>query len=627
MNAEEQVNSDNKKTLLPLCVAALGIVFGDIGTSPIYALRSCFTGTGLAVTDAKVLGILSLIFWSLTIVVAVKYLVFLFRVDNRGEGGILALLALLRKSRWTFVVPLGIFGAALLFGDGIITPAISVLSAVEGLNVGTNIFQEYIVGITIGVLTMLFLVQKKGSAQIGAVFGIVMIVWFLTIGILGLLAIMHAPKVLLAVNPWYAFQMLLDKPMTVMGILGAVFLAITGGEVLYADMGHFGKKPIRLNWFILVFPALTLNYFGQGAYLLQHPGHLENLFYHIAPHWLLYPLIGLATMATVIAAQAVISGIFSLARQAIQLGLWPRMTIIHTSEVTIGQIYMPEINWMLWAGAVTLVIGFKNSDSLAGAYGTAVSGTMLITSIIAVLLAPHLWKSRLLQWPVLLMFGIFLTVDLAFCSANFTKILHGGWIPLVLAAALYIGSHTWRKGRAILGGDIAKNALAMDIFLKSIKHNPPIKVPGIAVFMSANAGVPRILLHNLKHNKVLHETTILLNITTKEIPFVPDEERTIVTTIDKELGLYNITLQYGFCQNPNIPRALKDMPNPPVDLKYKTISYFLGRESLVLSERRKQLFRWQKILFVFLARNAYDVTRYFAIPPNQVTEFGMQMEL
>jgi len=627
MNADHLRQTVGEKKLLPLCIAALGVVYGDIGTSPLYALRECFAGTGVAVTAAHVIGVLSLIFWSLMIVVSLKYLTLLFRADNRGEGGILALMTLIGESRWKWIVPLAIFGGALLYGDGIITPAVSVLSAIEGLNVGTRIFQNYLPHLAVAILALLFLVQRRGSAGIGAVFGPVMVVWFVAIGVLGLMSVSKTPMVWQALDPRHAFAMLTLSPGLAATLGGAVFLAVTGGEVLYADMGHFGKSPIRFNWFILVLPALTLNYFGQGALLLRQPGAIDSLFYRMVPSALLYPMVGLATLATVIAAQAVISGTFSMTHQAIQLGLWPRMTLVHTSENAIGQIYMPEMNWFLFAGAAGLVVIFQDSGSLAGAYGTAVSGTMLITSMVALFLIPRLWRQPLARTTILTIFGFLLLVDLGFFAANIIKIRHGGWIPLLLGFLVYAFSRIWRRGRAALRADIDKYALSIALFLKSLREMPPLRVKGTAVFLSGNAGVPRILLHNLKHNKVLHEKTVLLSVVIREIPFVPPEERTILKRQDEEFGLYSITVQYGFCEKPDVPRALKDMAAPDLDFKYTPVSYFLGREALVIASRKKALRHWQKVVFIFMSRNAYDVTRFFAIPPNQVTEFGIQMEL
>ena len=482
MNLTPSTDTKHSKVAL-LCVAALGIVFGDIGTSPLYALRECFAGDSIAVTTPNVLGALSLILWSLFIVVSMKYLVFLFKVDNRGEGGILALVTLI-TSRWHFIIPLGIFGAGLLYGDAIITPAISVLSAIEGINVGTPYCQPYIVPITITVLFMLFFVQKSGTAKIGSVFGFVMIFWFLTLAVLGVCSIVKTPEVLAAVNPYYAIHMLTESYRGSIFILGTVFLAVTGGEVLYADMGHFGKYPIRLNWYFLVFPALLLNYFGQGAFLLRSPGLVENLFYRLAPEGLLYPLVGLATLATVIAAQAVISGMYSLTSQAIQLGFWPRMAIAYTSKDKIGQIYMSGINWVLFTGTVCLVLLFKDSGSLAGAYGSAVSGTMLLTSVIAVFSVPQLWHSKISRFFIFIVLAAFLAVDAVFFFANSYKIMHGGWIPLSLGLFICMLSLVWRQGRALMRDHIIKQTVPMSVFLDSLHLELPLRVRGLAVFLS-----------------------------------------------------------------------------------------------------------------------------------------------
>ena len=625
MNTNPPTASKTRK-LFALCVAALGVVYGDLGTSPLYALRECFT-TGIAVSPMNIYGMLSLIFWSLSIIITLKYLTLLLMVDNQGEGGILALMSLLSGSHMKFVLPLGIFGAALLYGNGIITPAISVLSAVEGLNIATPIFQKYIIYITMVILAVLFFIQKRGSSGIGKVFGPVMVVWFVTLAVLGIASIASAPEVLAAVNPYYAFHMLLNNTGTAFLIMGAAFLAVTGGEVLYADMGHFGKTPIRINWYCLVFPALILNYFGQGAYLLHHPDGVENLFYRLTPSALLYPMIALSTAATVIAAQAVITGMFSLGRQAIQLGLWPRMTVIHTSEETIGQIYMPEVNWTLFLGTMILVLIFKTSEAMAGAYGTAVAGTMMITGIIAIFSVPKLWNSRLKRNAAIVLLICLLLIDFAFFVANSFKILHGGWIPLMLGIITCLLSIVWQRGRKVLRERIAKESMSLELFAKSLHSSPPVQVRGTAAFLTGNQGVPRILLHNLKHNKVLHEKTIILNISTSNVPFVPEEERAEYKELDSKLGLYGITLNYGFCETPDVPSALKKQHIPNLELKKVTISYFIGKESLVVSTRKKQLFKWEKKIFLFMSRNAHDVTSFFCLPPNQVTEFGIQVEL
>lgn len=619
-----------KSKIVFLCVAALGVVFGDIGTSPLYAFRACFSGDIIAINNANVLGVLSLIFWSLFMVVTMNYLVFLFKVDNRGEGGILALIAMLstRAPRWAFIIPLGIFGAALLYGDGIITPAISVLSAIEGLKVGTPLCQPYIVPITITVLFFLFFVQKNGTAKIGSVFGLFMIVWFLIMAALGICSVIKTPLVLAAFNPYYAVILLSTSPKIAFFILGAVFLSITGAEVLYADMGHFGKRPIRLNWCFLVFPALMLNYLGQGAFILREPGQVENLFYRLAPEWMLYPLVGLATLATVIAAQAVISGMFSLTSQAIQLGFWPRMSIIHTSKEKIGQIYLPAINWILFAGTALLVLIFKSSDGLASAYGSAVSGTMLITSLIAIVVIPQLWKSKIQRYCILMVVFIFLCTDLTFFTANSLKITSGGWIPLSMGFFICMLTLIWRQGRALMRDNIVQQSVPMPVFIDSLRLELPLRVRGLAVFLSGNDGVPRVLLHNLKHNKVLHEKTIILKIATHEVPFVSAAERVEFNVHDAGLGLYGVTLNYGFCENINIPEALALIRTPELDLSRKIgISYFLGKESMVFAKNREKMWLWKKKIFYAMSRNAYDITAYYGLPPNQVTEFGIQVEL
>lgn len=606
-----------------ICVASIGVVFGDIGTSPIYALRECFAGDSLPVNMQNVLGIVSLILWSLLLVVSVKYLIFLFKADNRGEGGILALITLLSDKHLKFIVPAGIFGAALLYGDGIITPSISVLSAIEGLNVASDIFEKHIVYIAILILVALFMIQKNGTARIGVFFGPVLILWFLTIGFWGSHSILQSPEVLNAFNPLHAAKLFIEAPSKAFFILGAVFLALTGAEVLYADMGHFGKNPIRASWFTLALPCLLLNYMGQGASLIRDPETVNNLFYRIVPDFFLYPMIILATMATVIASQAVITGTFSLVRQAIQLGFWPRMTIIHTSKDTIGQVYLPEVNWLLFAGTVILVLIFKDSGKLAAAYGTAVSATMLITTILATIVAKRLWSAS--NWIVFPIAGFFLTVDLAFFSSNAFKIPHGGWIPLLLGFLIYVFSGIWQDGRRIMRENVIKCALSYELFIKSILTAPPLIVKGTSVFLSGNLGIiPRSLLHNLKHNKILHENTIILNVVTEEVPFMKNSLRSSHEKIHE--GIYRVTVRYGFSEIPDIPGALNAITDCGIDFRHTVISYFLGKESIVINPK-SGMAPWKKRIFVFMSRNSYDVTKFFHIPVNQVTEFGIQVEL
>lgn len=613
-----------------LSLAALGVVFGDIGTSPLYALRVCFDAeTGLPVTPGAVLGVLSLIFWALTLTISVKYLVFILRADNRGEGGILALMALARpegggaaRSRVGLVV-LGLFGAALLYGDGIITPAISVMSAVEGVEVVTPLFKPFVVPATAILLVVLFMLQRRGTAGVGVLFGPVMTVWFLVIGILGTRGILQAPQVLAALNPAHAFSFFIEYKLQSFLALGAVFLVETGGEALYADMGHFGKRPIRLAWFVLVLPCLLLNYFGQGAQLLLNPAAEENPFFWLAPTWAVIPLVILATVATIIASQAVISGSFSLTRQAIQLGFCPRMLIRHTSEEEIGQIYVPAVNWALMVATIALVVAFKNSDNLASAYGVAVTTTMVITTLLFYVVARERWGWK--AWAVLPLAGAFLVVDTAFFGANIIKVEHGGWLPLLIALALFSLMATWKRGRQILGARLQEEVLPLALFLADIERNPPLRVPGTAVFMTGSPkGVPPALLHNLKHNKVLHNRVALLTVITEEIPRVRADQRLQVE--DLGLGLCRLVGRYGFMETANVPKLLEEAGRYGLEFPIMTTTYFLGRETLIPSSR-PGMARWREWLFSFMSRNAQSATTFYSIPVNRVVELGTQVEI
>ncbi len=613
-----------------LLIAALGVVFGDIGTSPLYAFRECFAaGRGLPVTEANILGILSLIFWSLALVISVKYLVFLLQADNRGEGGILALSALLgrhledRSRGWALLLGTGLFGAALLYGDGIITPAISVLSAVEGLNVATTAFEPYVQAISITVLAALFLVQRSGTARIGAVFGPVLLAWFATLAVLGACSVAQTPRVLLAVNPLHAINVFVQTPWLGFVILGTVFLAVTGGEVMYADMGHFGKRVIRQAWFYIVMPAVLLSYFGQAAFLLREPTLTENLFYRLAPAWMLYPLVALATAATVIASQSVISGAFSLTRQAIQLGDWPRMRILHTSTQAIGQIYVPGVNWALCAGTIALVLSFRTSGRLAGAYGIAVAATMLITTLLAVAAAPKIWRARL---PVLVpMATLFIAINLAFLGSCMLKIQTGGWVPLLLGALMYVAMTIWRQGRRLLSARIESELLSEALFLEDVAAHPPLRVPGVAVFLTGNeTGIPRTLLHNYKHNKVIHTQTVLVTVRTEEVPFVAEAERVTLRVLGQ--GFYRVLLRYGFTEVPRVPKALGKIEAEGLAFSYYNTTYFLGGETL-LAGKGRSLSPWRATLYAFMARNAFDATHFYHIPPNRVVVLGGQIEL
>ncbi|MBN1207202.1 MAG: potassium transporter Kup [Myxococcaceae bacterium] len=622
-----------KRTAL-LALGALGIVYGDIGTSPLYALRECFSGPhGIAATPGNVLGVLSLIFWSLLIVVSVKYLIFVMRADNRGEGGILALLALVmqrpRGSRGPsparpVLLVLGIFGASLLYGDGLITPAISVLSAVEGLSVATPVFEPYIIPITLVILLTLFLVQRHGTGGIGNVFGPFMCLWFIALGVLGGKELVHNPAVLGALSPTHGVRFFLENGGHGFLVLGAVFLVVTGGEALYADMGHFGWKPIRQAWFALVLPGLMLNYLGQGALLLRDPTAARNPFYLLAPDWALYPLVALATGATVIASQALISGAFSLTRQSMQLGYSPRMEVVHTSAEEKGQIYLPGLNLMLLVGVVALVLGFRSSSALAAAYGIAVTTTMAITTMLAYVLARERWGvRRAVALPVA---GAFLAVDLSFFGANAVKIADGGWFPLVLAVALFTLMTTWKRGREILAGKLRAASMDLEDLLDSFKgEHAPVRVPGTAVFMTGNPeGSPPALLHNLKHNKVLHEQVVLLTILSEDVPHVALEERVEVEPL--ELGFVRVIARYGFMENPSIPDILKKCREKGLQFQLMSTSFFLGRETLIPSKKPGMAI-WREALFSWMSRNARSATAFFRIPPNRVVELGTQVEL
>jgi KUP system potassium uptake protein len=616
--------------LIVLSLAALGVVYGDIGTSPLYALRECFHGPhSIVPTPANILGVLSLIFWSLIIVISVKYLAFVLHADNHGEGGILSLTALAtpikpsgKSERW-ILIAMGIFGASLLCGEGIITPAISILSAMEGLTVATPLLNPYIVPITIAIIVALFLFQARGTAGIGRVFGPVTLVWFAVLAILGLLQIARYPEVLAAVNPVHAVDFFLRNGWHGFLILGAVCLVITGGEALYADMGHFGMKPIRLAWFTLVLPALLLNYFGQGALLLENPGAVENPFYRLVPSWGLYPMIALATAAAVIASQAVITGAFSLAMQAVQLGFIPRLKITHTSTREFGQIYIPGINWALMFGCIGVVIGFRTSSSLAAAYGIAVTSTMVITTILFYVVAQEGWGwSRLTAGLLALSF---LVIDLSFFGANIIKVAHGGWFPLLLASMIFTVMMTWKRGRKILSERIQSDSQPLEDFLLEIERRPPTRVPGTAIFMNGNATrTPPALIHNLEHNKVLHERVLFLTVKTRLIPYVNDDERVEIESIGS--GFYRLRVFYGYMEDPEIPRVLENIKAPGFTFDPQDTTYFLGRETIMASKRPGMPI-WREKIFALISRNATSATAYFCLPPDRVVELGSQVEI
>ena len=623
--------SPHGKYLFALSVGALGVVFGDIGTSPLYALRVCFDKeSGLPVSESNVLGVLSLIFWALTLTISIKYLIFILRADNRGEGGILALMALARPEHHptgrtsAILIGLGLFGAALLYGDGIITPAISVMSAVEGLEVATPVVAPYVVPITTLLLVGLFLLQRRGTGGVGALFGPVMTVWFLVIGLLGIHGILRAPGVLAGLNPVHAFTFFLENKVHAFLALGAIFLVETGGEALYADMGHFGRRPIRIAWFTLVLPCLLLNYFGQGAQLLLNPAAEENPFFWLAPSWAVIPLVVLATVATIIASQAVISGSFSLTRQAIQLGFCPRMLIRHTSKDEIGQIYVPAVNWGLMVATIALVVAFRNSDNLAAAYGVAVTTTMVITTILFYVVATERWRWS--AWVVAPLCGVFLVVDAAFFSANIIKVEHGGWLPLLIALGIFTLMSTWKHGRKILGERLAEETLDMDLFLADIERRGPVRVPGTAVFMTGNPkGVPPALLHNLKHNHVLHQRVVLVTIVTEEVPRVRADHR--LKVIDLGQGLYRLVAHYGFMETPHVPRLLESAKPAGLEFPVMETTFFLGWETVIPSSSHPGMARWREWLFALMSRNAQRATAYFRIPVNRVVELGQEVEI
>ncbi|RKG88676.1 potassium transporter Kup [Corallococcus sp. CA049B] len=614
-----------------LALSALGIVYGDIGTSPLYALRECFTGAhGVTPTPANVLGVLSLIVWSLIIVVSVKYIIFVMRADNRGEGGILALMALaMHRPRGQshrarpVLITLGLFGAALIYGDGVITPAISVMSAVEGLSVATPVFQPYVIPISLVILLLLFMVQRKGTAGIGSVFGPLMTVWFLVLAVLGVKELLHNPAVLWSLSPVHAVQFFMDNGWHGFLVLGAVILVVTGGEALYADMGHFGAKPIRRAWFGLVLPSLVLNYLGQGALLLRHAEAARNPFFLLAPEWALYPLVALSTAAAVIASQALISGSFSTTRQAMQLGYCPRMEVVHTSAEEMGQIYLPGINGALLVGVIALVLGFGSSSRLAAAYGIAVTTTMGITTLLAYVVARERWGvRRAVALPVV---SLFMLVDLAFFGANVAKIPDGGWFPLLLAVCIFTLMTTWKRGRDILAGKLRAASLGLKDLLGSFGDHPPLRVPGTAIFMTGNPeGTPPALLHNLKHNKILHEQVVLLTIIPEEIPHVVAQERVEVEPLEQ--GFVRVVARYGFMENPSIPDILKRCREKGLQFQLMGTSFFLGRETLIPT-KKPGMAVWREALFTWMSRNARSATAYFRIPPNRVVELGSQVEL
>ena len=628
--APERPEPPERAPLLWTSLLALGIVYGDIGTSPLYAFRESFLGQGapLAATPVNVLGVLSLIFWALIIVISIKYLVLMLRADNRGEGGIIALVSLLGPGQAKpgslryALISIGLFGGTLLYGDGTITPAISVLSAIEGLKVATPAFEPLVIPITIGILVSLFAVQHRGTAAIGQVFGPIMLVWFLILAGLGIGGIVRAPSVLLALDPRHALIFFQAQGRLAFPVLGAVFLVVTGGEALYADMGHFGRMPIRLAWFAVVLPALVVNYFGQGALVLSNPAKINQPFYELAPGWGLYPLVLLAAAATIIASQAVISGVFSLTGQIVQLRLLPRLNIIHTHGEERGQIYIPSVNWALMAATIGLVLGFRSSSSLASAYGVAISTMMVITTVLAFFVATR-WGWNV--WWAGLLAAAFLIVDLAFFGANLLKIADGGWYPLLVAAVVFTLIWIWRRGRALVGRQLQASQRPLADFLAELERAPPFRVSGTAVFMTADeVTIPPILLHHLRHNRVLHEQVLMLHVETEALPRVPAAERLQIEHL--HLGLYRVGVRYGFMQTPNIPVALRLCEALGLLVDLDSTTFYLGRVTL-LPCKDVGLPLWQDHVFDFLARNAARATAFYHLPPDRVVEIGIQVEI
>ena len=622
-----------RRGLLGLTLTTVGVVYGDIGTSPLYTIRECFFGTHpVPPTSENVLGVLSLVVYALLIIISIKYIAIVMRADNQGEGGILALTALIPSrdgntaDRFAATRPvlvlLGIFGAALLYGDGMITPAISVLGATEGLNVITPLFEPYVVPLSVAILIALFVMQKFGTHRVGGLFGPVMVLWFLTIALLGIVWIARAPEVMTAVDPRHAIRFFRAEGSHAFLALGSVFLAVTGGEALYADMGHFGKRPIRIAWFSLVLPALLLNYFGQGALLLHNTG-AEQPFFMMAPAWALLPLVGLATMAAIIASQALISGAFSLTRQAIQLGYAPRLDVEHTSSHEMGQVYVPQVNTALAIGTILIVIGFESSSALAAAYGIAVTMTMVITAMLLHVVATERWKWPF--WAATSVTAVFLSIDLAFFGANLLKIVQGGWFPLIVGTFLFTLMTTWKTGRRIMAERITARALPLTTFMSAVTANPPIRVPGTAVFMTAQPrGTPPALAHNVRYNKILHEHVVVLTVRTAQVPHVPPEDQVEGEALGQ--GVYNVRVQYGFMQDPNVPETLVQAKAKGVAVDLDDVTYFLGRETIIVT-RHDGMATWREKLFVFMARNAVRATAYFRLPPERVVELGVQVEM
>ncbi len=620
----------SKKQQAALALAALGVVYGDIGTSPLYTMKEVFAGNHpIPLTPENILGILSLILWSLIIVVSVKYVVFIMRADNRGEGGIMALIALALHSakgnpkQYRAIMLAGLLGAGMFYGDGMVTPAMSVLSALEGLTVATPAFQPFIIPMTLLVLFLLFFFQRRGTASVGALFGPVMMIWFSTLALMGLYNVAASPEVFRAINPLYGIRFLVENRGIAIVAMGAVVLSVTGAEALYADMGHFGSKPIRQAWFGFVLPSLVINYFGQGALLFADPSVVDNPFYHMAPDWLLFPLVGLATLATVIASQAVISGAFSVSRQAMQLGFLPRFEVQYTSEKQQGQVYLPGVNWGLFVAVVILVLGFKSTNNLAAAYGIAVTGDMVITSILATIVAAKSWGwgwSRAMG-----LFAVFLAVELTFLFANVLKIPDGGWFPLAAGSIVFLLMSTWKRGGQMLTERTSGEAIELESFIDALLVSMPSRVPGNAVFMTSNnERVPNAMLHNLMHNKVLHERVLVVSVQVFDVPYVPEIDRVEIHKLKGDF--YRVNVQYGFKDEPDIPAALALCESQGLPINMMETSFFLGRATLVPKHGSEMVF-WREKLFVFMFRNASSATSFYKIPTNRVVELGTQVVL
>ncbi len=631
------MNKPNSNTPVPkqhslaaLSLAALGVVFGDIGTSPLYAIRECFHGDyGVPINEPNVLGVLSLMFWALIAIVSVKYLTFIFRADNNGEGGVIALTALIKgivstpTKRRLLLISLGIFAACLLYGDGMITPAISVMSAVEGLTAIAPGTRNLVIPLTMIILAALFMLQHRGTARVGKLFGPVILIWFVTLAVLGVWQIAHNPRILLAISPSYGVTYLAHNGLEGFTVLGAVFLVVTGAEALYADLGHFGRKPIRLVWFYLVLPSLLLNYFGQGALLLANPKEAFHPFYAMVPDWAAIPMVILATIATIIASQAVITGVFSLTRQAIQLGYLPRLKVLHTSARHFGQIYVPQVNWLVMISTLGLVVGFQSSSHLAAAYGVAVTSTMLISTILFYVVARAKWHWNRVAagLPVV----IFFVIDVTFFSANLSKILHGAWFPLVLGGIAMVIMTTWKRGREILSEELRALTVAFQELKHRLADEKITRVRGDAVFLTGQVNtVPMALTHNLEHNRIVHSRVLLLNFSFVDIPRVPNNDKLQIEDLGS--GFHQIVASYGFMESPNVPQVLALAGGQGLEVPINEASFFLGREKLVVNGDRR-ISRWRAHLFVFLSRNAHDASTFFEIPEDQAIEVGIRLTI